>query len=131
MSIAPPRYNHNAIEPHATIAFWKDDGSLVVLDVSQSVYTVAESLALIFRLKPENVQVIAPFVGGGFRRKRRLVEPHAALRGGGQSIEASGQAIAVARGRLPNGGRTDHRGAADCVWAPSGTENSRPCCTRP
>lgn len=63
-----PRYNHNAIEPHASIAFW-NNGSLVVLDSSQSVYTVAVTLAVIFKLKPDDVQVISPFVGGGFGGK--------------------------------------------------------------
>ncbi len=32
-----PRYNHNAIEPHATIAFWNEDGGLTVFDSTQSV----------------------------------------------------------------------------------------------
>ena len=63
-----PRYNHNAIEPHATIALW-DQGSLVVLESSQSVYTMARSLAVVFKLKPDEIQVIAPFVGGGFGGK--------------------------------------------------------------
>ena len=67
-----PRYNHNALEPHATIALWKEDGSLVVLESSQSVYTVGASLALIFGIKPDKVQVIAPFVGGGFGGKGGL-----------------------------------------------------------
>jgi xanthine dehydrogenase YagR molybdenum-binding subunit len=67
-----PRYNHNAIEPHATIAVWSDDKALTVLESTQSVYTVAASLASIFRLKPEDVQVIAPFVGGGFGGKGGL-----------------------------------------------------------
>ena len=66
-----PRYNHNAIEPHATIAFWSGD-SLAVLESSQSVYTTAASLALIFKLKPGNVRVVAPFVGGGFGGKGGL-----------------------------------------------------------
>jgi xanthine dehydrogenase YagR molybdenum-binding subunit len=67
-----PRYNHNALEPHAAIAMWNEDGSLVVLDSSQSVYTVSASLGQIFRLKPEHVRVIAPFVGGGFGGKGGL-----------------------------------------------------------
>jgi xanthine dehydrogenase YagR molybdenum-binding subunit len=66
-----PRYNHNAIEPHATIAWWTE-GNLVVLESSQSVFTTAMSLALIFKLKPDQVQVIAPFVGGGFGGKGGL-----------------------------------------------------------
>jgi xanthine dehydrogenase YagR molybdenum-binding subunit len=66
-----PRYNHNAIEPHATIAWWTD-GNLVVLESTQSVFTTAGSLALIFKVKPDRVQVIAPFVGGGFGGKGGL-----------------------------------------------------------
>jgi xanthine dehydrogenase YagR molybdenum-binding subunit len=66
-----PRYNHNAIEPHATIAFW-DNGTLIVMESSQSVNTIAHTLALIFRLKIEDVRVVAPFVGGGFGGKGGL-----------------------------------------------------------
>ena len=64
-----PRYNHNALEPHASTAYWTEDGTLVVLDASQSVNTVAHTLALIFDLKMEKVRVIAPYVGGGFGGK--------------------------------------------------------------
>jgi xanthine dehydrogenase YagR molybdenum-binding subunit len=67
-----PRYNHNAIEPHATIAIWNEDGTLAVLESSQSVNTAARTLAVIFRLNPEDVQVLAPFVGGGFGGKGGL-----------------------------------------------------------
>ena len=66
-----PRYNHNAIEPHASIAFW-EDGRLVVLDASQSVYTLSRTLALVFKLKPDDVRVVSPFVGGGFGGKGGL-----------------------------------------------------------
>jgi xanthine dehydrogenase YagR molybdenum-binding subunit len=64
-----PRYNHNAIEPHATIAFWDDAGGLVVFDSTQSVNLTGHTLAYIFRLKTEKVQVVSPFVGGGFGGK--------------------------------------------------------------
>ena len=67
-----PRYNHNAIEPHATTAMWAEDGSLAVFESTQSVYTAAASLANIFRLKRDKVRVIAPFVGGGFGGKGGL-----------------------------------------------------------
>jgi xanthine dehydrogenase YagR molybdenum-binding subunit len=67
-----PRYNHNAIEPHATIAFWNENGGLVVFESTQSVNTTAHTLALIFRLKPEDIQVVAPYVGGGFGGKGGL-----------------------------------------------------------
>jgi xanthine dehydrogenase YagR molybdenum-binding subunit len=64
-----PRYNHNAIEPHATIAAWNDDGTLTVFESTQGVSEYKHTLAKIFSLKPEEVRVIAPFVGGGFGGK--------------------------------------------------------------
>ena len=64
-----PRYNHNAIEPHATIALWNPDGTLTVLESSQSVNTAARTLAIIFGLDPKDVQVLGAFVGGGFGGK--------------------------------------------------------------
>jgi len=67
-----PRYNHNAIEPHATIAAFKDDGRLVVFDSTQQLYGVKNTLANMYSLEPEKVQAVAPFVGGGFGGKGSL-----------------------------------------------------------
>jgi len=67
-----PRYNHNAIEPHATIAAWDDDGNLTIFDSTQTVNLYKHTLAGIFSLKPEEVRVIGPFVGGGFGGKGGL-----------------------------------------------------------
>ena len=67
-----PRYNHNAIEPHATIAYWNQDGSLAVFDSTQSVNLTAHVLAYVFDLEPAQVRVFAPFVGGGFGGKAGL-----------------------------------------------------------
>lgn len=64
-----PRYNHNAIELHATIAVWHDDESLTVYDPSQYVYGLKYTLAGMFGIKPENVRAVSPFVGGGFGGK--------------------------------------------------------------
>ena len=64
-----PRYNHNAIEPHATTAVWNEDGSLLVFDATQSVNLTAHTLAYVFDLKTEEVRVVAPFLGGGFGGK--------------------------------------------------------------
>jgi xanthine dehydrogenase YagR molybdenum-binding subunit len=64
-----PRYNHNAIEPHATIAFWDERGGVTVFDTTQSVNLTAHTLSYIFDLKVEDVRVIAPFLGGGFGGK--------------------------------------------------------------
>jgi xanthine dehydrogenase YagR molybdenum-binding subunit len=64
-----PRYNHNAIEPHATIAFWTGEHTLAVFDSTQSVNLTAHTLSWIFDLKVDDVRVVAPFLGGGFGGK--------------------------------------------------------------
>ena len=64
-----PRYNHNAIEPHATIAAFQEDGRLLLYDTTQNLYGVKNTLAKQFSLPPEQVHVAAPFVGGGFGGK--------------------------------------------------------------
>ena len=64
-----PAYNHNAIEPHATIAAWNGDDKVTLYDTSQFTVGTANSLAEIFGLKKENVRVISTFVGGGFGGK--------------------------------------------------------------
>jgi len=64
-----PYYNHNAIEPHATIASWSDDDKLTVFDSTQSVIGTQHSLAHIFGMKPDDIRVISGFIGGGFGGK--------------------------------------------------------------
>ncbi len=63
-----PRYNHNAIELHATTAVWNGK-KLTVYDATQFLRGVADSLAKMFSLDKEDVRVLAPFVGGGFGGK--------------------------------------------------------------
>jgi xanthine dehydrogenase YagR molybdenum-binding subunit len=67
-----PRFNHNAIEPHATVAAWNEDGSLTVFESTQYLYGVKNTLADLFDLEPEKVRAISPFVGGGFGGKGSL-----------------------------------------------------------
>jgi xanthine dehydrogenase YagR molybdenum-binding subunit len=63
-----PRHNHNAIELHAATAFW-ENGQLTVHDATQMVNLTASTLAEMFGLKPDQVRVLSPFVGGGFGGK--------------------------------------------------------------
>jgi xanthine dehydrogenase YagR molybdenum-binding subunit len=63
-----PRYNHNAIEPHATMAYWQGN-NLTCYDATQNLYGVKNTLAEVFDLPPDQVRVISPFVGGGFGGK--------------------------------------------------------------
>ncbi len=63
-----PAYHHNALEPHATIAIWKDE-SLTLYDSNQGPHAVQQIAAKAFNLPPERVRVISAFVGGGFGSK--------------------------------------------------------------
>ncbi len=63
-----PRHNHNAIEPHAATIAWVD-GGLVIHDGSQLVTAEAATIAGVFDLKPGQVHVLSPYVGGGFGGK--------------------------------------------------------------
>ena len=58
--------NHHPMEPHATVAMWETDDKLMLFDATQGVKGVQGVSAFFFNLKPENVKVMSPFVGGGF-----------------------------------------------------------------
>jgi xanthine dehydrogenase YagR molybdenum-binding subunit len=60
-----PIDHHNPMEPHGAIAFWEGD-KLTIFDKTQGVNMVRQHLATRFSIPPENVNVIAPFVGGAF-----------------------------------------------------------------
>ena len=60
-----PFLNHNAIELHAATVRWEGE-QLVVHDATQMITSTAGSLAKVFGLKPDQVRVLSPFVGGGF-----------------------------------------------------------------
>lgn len=60
-----PIEHHNPMEPHGAIAFWEGD-QLTIFTKTQGVKDVQSHLAGCFAIKPENVKVISPFVGGAF-----------------------------------------------------------------
>ena len=72
-----PIEHHNPMEPHATIAAWDGD-KLTVWTATQGISASQATLAGLFGLKPENITVICPFVGGGFGSKGNTW-PHVAL----------------------------------------------------
>jgi xanthine dehydrogenase YagR molybdenum-binding subunit len=61
--------NHHPMEPHATITVWSGSDKLLIYDATQGVKGVAGLASYFYDLKPENVQVLSPFVGGGFGTK--------------------------------------------------------------
>ncbi len=60
---------HNPMEPHATIAVWDAPDHLTLYDATQGVFSDQKRVASLFSLKPENVRVISPYLGGGFGSK--------------------------------------------------------------
>ncbi|HET9986068.1 MAG TPA: xanthine dehydrogenase family protein molybdopterin-binding subunit [Longimicrobiales bacterium] len=63
----PAEFN-NPMEPHSTVAIWRDEG-LTVYAASQGVHRLRQTLASTFGLDPDRVRVISPHVGGGFGSK--------------------------------------------------------------
>ena len=64
-----PIEHHHPMAPHATIAVWETADRLTLDNESQIVNGVQNSIAQTFNLKPENVRVITPRIGGGFGSK--------------------------------------------------------------
>jgi xanthine dehydrogenase YagR molybdenum-binding subunit len=63
--------HHNPIELIATVAGWKD-GKLTVHEGTQNAEAVRHGLVAALGLTPDRVEVISPFVGGGFGQKYAL-----------------------------------------------------------
>ncbi|MFG1414121.1 xanthine dehydrogenase family protein molybdopterin-binding subunit [Xanthobacter sp. VTT E-85241] len=65
---AQPSRHHNAMEPHATLAWWEGE-DLVVHDATQWTAGTRQMLAKALGLPPERVRVMCPHTGGGFGSK--------------------------------------------------------------
>ncbi|GGK02839.1 xanthine dehydrogenase family protein molybdopterin-binding subunit [Pseudomonas matsuisoli] len=63
-----PVETHNPMEMHATTAYWEGD-RLFVYEATQSVVVHRNTLARIFGLSPDKVELRAPFIGSGFGGK--------------------------------------------------------------
>ena len=63
-----PQEHQGAMEPHTSVALWRD-GTVRLYESTQSAHGVRETIAQVFGLRPEQVEVTAPFVGGGFGSK--------------------------------------------------------------
>jgi xanthine dehydrogenase YagR molybdenum-binding subunit len=62
-----PRHYHNPMEPHVSIAEWNQvEQSFKIYDKVQGVNSSQEYICGIFNLEEAKVQILSPFVGGGF-----------------------------------------------------------------
>lgn len=64
-----PIEHHQPMEPHATVAFWESADKLTLYNPSQVVNGMQNAVAGTFALKPANVRIITPYIGGGFGSK--------------------------------------------------------------
>jgi xanthine dehydrogenase YagR molybdenum-binding subunit len=61
-----PIEHHNAMELYASTVIFEGNGKLTVYDKTQGVQNVQRYLCGVFGMKPEDVRVMSPFMGGGF-----------------------------------------------------------------
>jgi xanthine dehydrogenase YagR molybdenum-binding subunit len=61
-----PIEHHNPMELYASTAVFETGGKLTVYDKTQGVQNVHKYLCGIFGMKPEDVRVMSPYMGGGF-----------------------------------------------------------------
>jgi xanthine dehydrogenase YagR molybdenum-binding subunit len=61
-----PVEHHNPMELFASTVIWGADGKLTVYDKTQGVQNVQRYLCNIFKMKPDDLRVISPYVGGAF-----------------------------------------------------------------
>jgi len=61
-----PVEHHNPMELFASTAIWDGDGKITVYDKTQGVQNVQRYLRAVFKMKPDDVRVVSPFVGGAF-----------------------------------------------------------------
>jgi xanthine dehydrogenase YagR molybdenum-binding subunit len=102
-----PDESHAMMEPHATIAAWRD-GKLTIWTSTQMVAWWRRDLAITLGLEPADVRVESPFIGGGFGGKLflRADAVMAAL-----GARAAGRPVKVALARPLVANNTTHRPA--------------------
>ena len=61
-----PIEHHNPMELYASTVIFENTGKLTVYDKTQGVQNVHKYLCGVFGMKPEDVRVMSPFMGGGF-----------------------------------------------------------------
>jgi xanthine dehydrogenase YagR molybdenum-binding subunit len=61
-----PIEHHNPMELFASTVVYEANGKLTVYDKTQGVQNVQRYLCSVFSLKPDDVRVVSPFVGGAF-----------------------------------------------------------------
>jgi xanthine dehydrogenase molybdenum-binding subunit len=75
-----PMFHQGYIEPHASTAFWNNDGNVTIWTTTQAPFPVRQQVCDIVGLQPGKVKVVPTEIGGGFGGKTLVyLEPVAAL----------------------------------------------------
>ena len=100
-----PIEHHNPMELFASTVIWDGDGKLTVYDKTQGVQNVQRYLCGVFEMKPDDVRVMSPFVGGAFgsglRPQYQVVLAVLAARALQRSVRLVLTRAADVRARLP------------------------------
>ncbi len=102
-----PDESHAMMEPHASVAAWEGD-KLTLWTSNQMIAWGKASVAKILGIKPENVRLDSPYVGGGFGGKL-FVRSDAVL--AALAAKAAGRPVKVALTRPLIANNTTHRPA--------------------
>jgi CO/xanthine dehydrogenase Mo-binding subunit len=75
-----PMFHQGYIEPHASTAFWNNDGNVTIWTTTQAPFPVRQQVCDIVGLPPARVKIVPTEIGGGFGGKTLVyLEPVAAL----------------------------------------------------
>jgi xanthine dehydrogenase YagR molybdenum-binding subunit len=105
-----PTQFHTTLEPHCAVADWKAEGKLTVYASTQSVYFLAKDLAEKYKLKEEEVEVIAEHVGGGFGAKATM---YTAIKTAVELSRAAKAPVGVIYSRAEEFSETGYRPSAE------------------
>jgi CO/xanthine dehydrogenase Mo-binding subunit len=73
-------FHQGYIEPHASTAFWNNDGNVTIWTTTQAPFPVRQQVCDIVGLQPAKVKIVPTEIGGGFGGKTLVyLEPVAAL----------------------------------------------------
>jgi xanthine dehydrogenase YagR molybdenum-binding subunit len=102
-----PDQSHMMMEPHATIASWQGD-DLTLWTSNQMIEWSVKDMAKTLGIKPENVRLVSPYIGGGFGGKL-WIRADALMAALGAKQIGRPVKVALARPQIPN--NTVHRPA--------------------
>ncbi len=63
-----PHHIHAQMEPHATLAYWKD-GRVIVHCAAQLLESAQKAVAATLQIAPDKVRIVSRYIGGGFGGK--------------------------------------------------------------